>query len=84
MSSELDLLRAFARRDWSAVARVKEERRAARLRDDPMSAAHLAWAAYDYRCEIHGEGVDPQRRKADLAHHIRLNALLDRVAVALR
>ena len=86
VTSELDVdsVRAFARRDWSAVARLKEQRRATRLRDDPMSAAHLAWAAYDYRCEVHGEGVDMQRREADLAHHIHLKALLDRVAVALR
>ena len=79
MSTPFDVteLRSYAGRDWDAPARLARKHRAALPVEQKVRLAiDLYEAARAARPEWPGEAV----RRADLATHLRVRALLDRAA----
>lgn len=62
---------AFARRDWAAIAELKDEHRRARRRRE--SALEIFSAVDALRAQVHAQRADypsPSERDADLASHV--------------
>lgn len=68
-------LRRFAGRDWAAPERLSRRARAARPVAERIQVAVALYEAF--RAAVPG-WPDEATRRADLAHHQRLRALLDR------
>jgi hypothetical protein len=70
-------VRAFANRDWRAIARAKREHQVRLFREHgPSATLRIARALF-----AHARAVDPgwpsvREREADLAHHVELKRLL--------
>ncbi len=72
-----DELRAYARRDWGAPERMSRARRAAMPVAQKVA---LAVALYEAARRSLAPADHEAARRADLEHHLRLRALLDRAA----
>lgn len=68
-------LRAYARRDWGAPERLA---RVARARQPVADKVRLAVELYEAARAARPGWPDEAARRADLANHQRLRALLDR------
>jgi len=78
-----EALREFARRDWDAAAASKAHYWALRYRLEGSRPAWEASAALLAQLRRHRPDFPtPRDREADLQHHLRLRALLDRAAHA--
>lgn len=76
-----DELRRYAARDWQAPERLS---RAARARAPVAEKVRIAQALYEAaRATRPGWPTDADRR-ADLEHHLRLKALMERAAHVFR
>ncbi len=70
-------LRAFVDRDWSIVARATREARAAMPVEEKV---RIAIELFEAAQRAVPGWPDDATRRADLAHHLRVRALLDRAA----
>lgn len=76
-------LRAFARRDRSAVEQRKREHWARQFREHGGTATLRAGhALYEYARRVRPDIPTERDRAEDLAHHIALKRLLDRASRA--
>jgi len=77
-------LRAFARRDRSAVEQLKREHWARQFREHGgLAALRAGHALYEYARRVRPDIPTEQDRADDLAHHIALKRLLDRASGVL-
>lgn len=77
-------LYAFARRDWSALARVKEEHLVQSYREHGSQASRAqASALYDHARSHVADFPSEEERLLDLEHHIRLKRLVDKASHAI-
>lgn len=72
-----DSLRAYARRDWSALERLDLERRAALPIEQKV---RLGIELYEAARRTRPDWPDDAARRADLASHLRVKDLLARAA----
>lgn len=71
-------VRDFALRDWRRVERSKRDYWASRLRTaGPEVLFSAAEHLRSFVQSIHPDWPTPAQREADLAHHVRMNRLLD-------
>ena len=79
MTTQLDAteLRGYANRDWGAPERLARRRRATLPIERKV---RLAVALYEAARATRPEWPDETMRRADLASHLRVRALLDRAA----
>jgi hypothetical protein len=75
-------LRAFANRDWAAVARSKRDFWAERFRLAGSEPARTAATALLEHARRHGVTPSARDREDDLAGHLRIRDRLDRAARA--
>ena len=73
----LDDLREYARRDWGAPARLARRQRATLPIEQKV---RLAIELYEAARATRADWPDHATRRADLATHLRVRALLDRAA----
>ncbi len=74
-------IRAFARRDWAAIQRLKQDQWREQKRALPPSAAiQLAAGLFQFVRTLKPDWPNPQEREADLASHIRVAGILHRAA----
>lgn len=75
--------RAFAHRDWVALAELKRSHWAARFRTlGPNATLRAAAALWEHARLVRPDWPTPRDRAEDLAHHIELKRQIDRVAHA--
>jgi hypothetical protein len=78
-------VRAYAERDWGALAAAKQEHWvrefAARGALATFDASQVLWR---HMRQLHPEWPSEDERREDLAHHVRLKRDLDRAASAVR
>ncbi|MFO7563363.1 MAG: hypothetical protein R6X02_12030 [Enhygromyxa sp.] len=74
-----DQMRAFARCDWSARARTKMVPAA----ETPSEALALSELLWRHMREIDPCWPDPEQRRSDLEHHLRLELLKRRISDVL-
>lgn len=77
-----DDLRAFARRDWAAVARSKRDFWAERFQHAGAEPARTAATALLAHARRLGVAPSPQHRDDDMAGHLLVRNRLDRAARA--
>lgn len=78
-----DDLRAFAGRDFAAIAREKRaHQRRLFEREGSAGTIRLAGGLWAHMKSLDPAWPHPREREADLAAHVRLKALLDRAARA--
>jgi hypothetical protein len=70
-------LRAYARRDWGAPERLARQERA---RQPIEQKVRLAIELYEATRATRPDWPDEATRRADLASHLRVRALLDKAA----
>jgi hypothetical protein len=76
-------IRAFARRDRVAVARLKLEHWSRRCREsDGQATLEAGHALYEHARQVRPDFPTEQERAEDLAHHVALKQLLDRAVLA--
>jgi len=76
-------LRAFAGRDWAAVAAGKRTRAAQLFRKDgPQPLLRAARALFEHARAVNPAWPGARERSADLEHHVHLKRLLDQAARA--
>lgn len=77
-------LRAFARRDWAGLARIKEEHLVQSYREQGAHASRaLALALYDHARAHATDFPSQDERRLDFEHHTHLKRLLDKASHAL-
>jgi hypothetical protein len=77
-------LRAFARRDWAVLARLKEEHLVQSYREHGFRASRaLALALYDHARAHAPDFPSEDERRLDLEHHIYQKRLIDKASNAL-
>ncbi|MFL5446387.1 MAG: hypothetical protein ACJ78W_17850 [Myxococcales bacterium] len=72
-----DHLRAFARRDWAAIARAKREHQARLFREHgPAAMVRIARELFAHARAVNPDLPSQRERDADLAHHVELKRAL--------
>ena len=80
---EADAIRAFVGRDRDAVDALKRAHHARRHREQGGAAGFAVGSVLlEHARRVRPDWPTPRDREADLAHHVALKSLLDRVADA--
>jgi hypothetical protein len=73
-------LRAFANRDWRAVARAKREYQARLFREQgPAAMVRMARELFAHARAVKPDWPSAREREADLLHHVELKRALSSV-----
>lgn len=76
-----EAISAFASRPWDELAALKRRYAAERYRrEGPAASLRIARALYARFRELDAAGPAAVRRKRDVAHHVELKRMLERVA----
>jgi len=70
-------IRAFANRDWRAIARAKREHQARLFRErGPLAMVQIARDLFAHARKVDPDWPSASERKADLDHHVALKRAL--------
>ncbi|MFL5428389.1 MAG: hypothetical protein ACJ79M_02110 [Myxococcales bacterium] len=73
-------LRAFANRDWRAIARAKREHQVRLFREQGAAAmVRIARELFAHARAVNPDWPSEREREADLAHHVELKRALSSV-----
>lgn len=77
---DADQLRAFASRDWRAIARAKRDHQVRLFREQgPAATVRIARELFAHARALNPGWPSAREREADLAHHVELKRALTSV-----